>query len=84
MNKDVVEYVLLIMILSILILVYFGYVINDECKKIKYYKKVISYETEWDKYNNMLKNQKKIIFKKKLQLFYLNILVFLKGVIKWN
>ena len=84
MNKEVIEYVILIIILAMLLLLYCFYVINDERKKMKYYKETISYETNWDKYNDMVKAQKKIIFKKQMQLFFLNILVFFKGVIKWK
>jgi len=84
MNQEVMEYMLLIILLSSLLLIYCFYVINDESKKMKYYKKTISYETNWDKYSDLVSEQKKIIRKKKIQLIGLNILVFLKEGLKWK
>ena len=84
MDKEIIEYILLIMILATLLLIYCCYVINDERKKIKYYKETISYETNWDKYSDMIKVQKKIILKKKIQLSFLEVLVFIKSVIIWK
>ena len=84
MEKEIIEYILLIIVLSILILIYCFYVISIERKKIKYYKETISYDTDWDKYNHMVKVQRKIILRKKFKLFLLKILVFLRGVIKWK
>ena len=84
MNKEVMEYTVLIILISSLLLVYCLYVINDESKRIKYYKKTILYETAWDKYSSMVKEQRKIIIKKKIQLVGLSILVFFKEVITWK
>jgi len=76
------EYLILIIILAALIIIYFAYVIYDENKKTNYYNQIISYKTDWDKYNEMIKLQKRVIQKKKLSLLYLKTLVFLKGLIK--
>ena len=84
MSKEVIEYTVLITLISSLLLVYCLYVINDESKRIKYYKKTILYETAWDKYSSMVKEQRKIIIKKKIQLVGLSILVFFKEVITWK
>lgn len=84
MSKEVIEYTVLIILISSLLLVYCLYVINDESKRIKYYKKTILYETAWDKYSSMVKEQRKIIIKKKIQLVGLSILVFFKEVITWK
>lgn len=84
MNKEVIEYVILIIILFILLMSYFGYIIYDERKKTKYYKSTILYETKWDKYSDMIRVQKSIIIKKKIQLFFLELLVGIKSVIKWK
>lgn len=84
MDKQTAEYLLLIIILSSLIVIYCIYVICDKKSKIKYYKSTISYSTEWEKYSDMLKIQKRVIRKKQLQLLYLNILVFLRGLIVWK
>ena len=84
MSKEVIEYTVLIILISSLLLVYCLYVINDESKRIKYYKKTILYETAWDKYSSMVKEQRKIIIKKKIKLVGLSILVFFKEVITWK
>lgn len=67
-----------------LLITYGIYVLIDEKKKIKYYKKTLLYTTEWDKYYTMLQKQKRIIFYKKIQLLWLKILVGIKGLIPWN
>ena len=84
MSKDEKEYIVLITIMVVLIIVYMIYVILDERKKLKYYKSTIFYETDWDKYNEMVIKQKRVIFKKRVQLFFLQSLVFLKGLVVWK
>lgn len=83
-TKEVKGYVLLIAVMVVLLIVYMIYVILDERKKIKYYKSTIYYETDWDKYNDMVRKQKRIIHNKKVQLFILQVLVFLKGLVVWK
>lgn len=84
MEKETLEYLILIILLSSLIIIYFAYISYDYNKKINYYKSIISYETDWDKYSEMVKHQKRVIRKKKINLYYLKTLVFMKGLIKWN
>lgn len=87
MSKDEKGYIVLIAVMVILLIVYMVYVILDErnkLKKYKYYKSTVYYETDWGKYNEMVIRQKKIIFKKKFQLLFLQTLVFLKGLVVWK
>lgn len=63
----------------VILISYSIYTILDESKKVAYYNRTIFTVTDWDKYNKMVKRQKKIIFKKKLQLAVLNCLNKLKG-----
>ena len=42
-------------------------------KKEKYYNKNIYYITEWDKYESIIKLQKRIIFRKKIKLLFYKI-----------
>ena len=85
MEKEVLEYLILIIVISSLILAYCLYVAIDENKKnTKYYKATIYYDTNWEKYSDMVKEQKKVLFKKKTQLAILNCLVFFKGLITWK
>ena len=83
-NKNIMEYIILIIVLTILLVFYFIYIIKDERKKMQYYKTSIYYESNWDKYSDMLKKQKKIILYKKIQLLFLNVLVFLKELFVWK
>jgi len=82
MNQETIEYLILIIILSILLFSYFAYITYDNHQKIKYYKQEYSYETDWDKYSHMVKLQHRVIRRKKIKLRFLKILVFMKGLIK--
>lgn len=54
---------------------------NKKYKKLLYYKKNLSYDIYYDKYMKMVRKMKKVLFKKKTELFLLNILVFFKELI---
>ena len=84
MEKEILEYLILIIVIAILIIANCFYIANDQSKKMKYYKKTISFDTNWEKYNDMVEEQKKIIRKKKFQLLGLSILVFFKEVFTWK
>ena len=81
---DVVKYIVLVSILTILLVIYCVYVIIDERKKVCYYKKILSWDTEYGKYQTMLKRQRIVILKRWWQLFYLKMLVRLKGAFSWK
>ena len=78
------ETLLMITILSVVIIMYIVYVLLDERKKLKYYNKKFTYETDWDKYSTMVVKQNKILLKKKIELLYYKILVRLKRVVTWK
>lgn len=82
MENDIIVYLILIIILAILLITYGVYVIIDERKKMKYYYSNLLYVTDWDKFSTMVKKQKRIIRKKKLQLFFLTIMVKIKEIFK--
>lgn len=82
MNKDVIIDIMICMIIIILLIIYSIYVIVDERKKVKYYNKIINYDTNWDKYQTMLERQKRIIIKKKLELYGLRMLVMIRRIFK--
>lgn len=84
MNQDILEYIILIITLMVLLLAYFGYVMYDEQQKINYYHQKLHYESAWDKYQTMIKMQRKVIFKKKVTLSFLKVLVFFKELVKWK
>lgn len=82
MSKDVIIDIIICATLIALLIIYSVYVIIDERKKIKYYNKIIGYNTNWDKYQTMLKEQNKIIIKKKIELYRLKILVMIRRMFK--
>ena len=84
MNIEIIIYGSFSIVLIIILIVYLIYVILEEREKLRYYKHNILYVTDWDKYNTMVKRQRRIIIKKKFQLLFLTFLVKLKRVVKWN
>ena len=52
--------------------------LNDNDLETNYYDYIIKYREDYEKYIIMLKKQKKIILKKKLELIFLKILYLLK------
>ena len=52
--------------------------LNDNNLETNYYDYIIKYREDYEKYIIMLKKQKKIILKKKLELIFLKILYLLK------
>ena len=70
MNKKEMFEIVLCVVLVVLIIVYSIYVILDEQEKTKY--------------NKMVQRQRKIITKKKVQLYLLKVLVFMKEVFIWK
>ena len=84
MNKEVIDYFLMIVLLAVVIISYIIYVILDEHKKLKYYDKPLYYETDWDKYSTMVVKQKKILLSKKIELIYYKLLLKIKRIFVWK
>ncbi len=78
MNKEEIEYIILLIIIIIIMLIYSIYIIISEKKKITYYKKTILYDSNYDKYNKMVKEMKKVIMRKNLLLLYLKLQVSIR------
>ena len=78
MNIEVIIYGLFcILILSTLIIL--SVFINEKPEyTTRFYKYKIKYDVNLDKYYSMIKKQKKVILKKKIELLYLKILLKLK------
>lgn len=70
----------LCLIMTLILIFWLVYLYDSERKKSNYYKYRISYEEELTKYYAILKKQKIVILKKKIQLFWLRLLVKVKGV----
>ena len=78
--NDIFLLVMSVLLICFLI-TYSIFVIVEETKKynkISYYKSNIAYETEWDKYCTMVSKQKFVIYRKKIELLFLSILVKLR------
>ena len=78
--NDIFLLVMSVLLICFLI-TYSIFVIVEESKKfnkISYYKSNIAYETEWDKYCTMVSKQKFVIYRKKMELLFLSILVKLR------
>lgn len=82
MNKDLIINILICIIIIVLLIVYSIYVLVDERKKIKYYNKIIGYDTAWDKYQTMVDKQRIIIIKKRVHLCILKFLVMIRRMFK--
>lgn len=74
----------MIALMAVLIIIYLAYVLIDEHKKLTYYNKNLYYETDWDKYSTMVEKQKKILFIKRIELFYYKVLVKIKRLFIWK
>ena len=87
MNKDLIESIVLLVVAMVLILIYGIFVIIDERKKWnkrEFFKYTLYYEIDYFLYMDMVKKMKKVLFKKRLELVVLNILVFFRRPFVWN
>ena len=87
MNKDLIESIVLLVVAMILILIYGIFVIIDERKKWnkkEFFKYTLYYEVDYFLYMDMVKKMKKVLFKKRLKLVVLSILVFFRRLFVWN
>ena len=86
-NKDLIESIVLLVVAMILILIYGIFVIIDERKKWnkkEFFKYTLYYEVDYFLYMDMVKKMKKVLFKKRLELVVLSILVFIRRLFVWN
>lgn len=86
-SKVLIESIILLVIAIILILIYVIYIIIDERKqwnKREFFKYTLYYEVDYFLYMNMVKKMKKVLFKKRLELIWLSILVFFRMIFVWK
>lgn len=87
MNKDLIESIVLLVVAMVLILIYGIFVIIDERKKWnkkEFFKYTLYYEVDYFLYMDMVKKMKKVLFKKRLELVVLSILVFFRRLFVWK
>ena len=86
-NDDVRFYVILLFIQVILSIIYGVYIIVDErgkWQKREFFKYTLRYEMDYFLYIDMVKKMKIVLFKKKIHLFLLSILVLLRRIFVWK
>ena len=86
-NDDVRFYVILLIIQVILSIIYGVYIIVDErgkWQKREFFKYTLRYEMDYFLYIDMVKKMKIVLFKKKIHLFLLSILVLLRRIFVWK
>ena len=86
-NDDVRFYVILLIIQVILSIIYAVYIIVDERKKWQkreFFKYTLRYEMDYFLYIDMVKKMRIVLFKKKMKLFLLSILVLLRRMFVWK
>ena len=86
-NDDVRFYVILLIIQVILSIIYAVYIIVDERKKWQkreFFKYTLRYEMDYFLYIDMVKKMRIVLFKKKMQLFLLSVLVLLGRMFVWK
>lgn len=87
MDKDLLFSIALLITAIVLLVVYMVYVIVDERKKWnkrEFFKYTLYYEVDYFLYMDMVKKMKKVLFKKRIELLWLSILVMIKGLFVWK
>ena len=86
-NDDVRFYVVLLIIQVILSIIYAIYIVIDERKKWQkreFFKYTLRYEMEYFLYIDMVKKMRIVLFKKRVELFFLSVLVILRRIFVWK
>lgn len=86
-NNDIRFYVILLIIQIILSIIYAIYIVIDERKKWQkreFFKYTLRYEMEYFLYIDMVKKMRIVLFKKRVELFFLSVLVILKRIFVWK
>ena len=86
-NNDIRFYVILLIIQIILSIIYAIYIVIDERKKWQkreFFKYTLRYEMEYFLYIDMVKKMRIVLFKKRVELFFLSVLVILRRIFVWK
>ena len=86
-NNDIRFYVILLIIQIILSIIYAIYIVIDERKKWQkreFFKYTLRYEMEYFLYIDMVKKMRIVSFKKRVELFFLSVLVILRRIFVWK
>ena len=86
-NNDIRFYVILLIIQIILSIIYAIYIVIDERKKWQkreFFKYTLRYEMEYFLYIDMVKKMRIVLFKKRVELFFLSVFVILRRIFVWK
>ena len=86
-NNDIRFYVILLIIQIILSIIYAIYIVIDERKKWQkreFFKYTLRYEMEYFLYIDMVKKMRIVLFKKRVELIFLSVLVILRRIFVWK
>ena len=86
-NNDIRFYVILLIIQIILSIIYAIYIVIDERKKWQkreFFKYTLRYEMEYFLYIDMVKKMRIVLFKKRVELFFLSVLVIFRRIFVWK
>lgn len=86
-NNDIRFYVILLIIQIILSIIYAINIVIDERKKWQkreFFKYTLRYEMEYFLYIDMVKKMRIVLFKKRVELFFLSVLVILRRIFVWK
>lgn len=86
-NDDVRFYIVLLIIQIILSIIYAVYIIIDERKKWQkreFFKYTLYYEMDYFLYIDVVKKMRIVIFKKRVELLFLSVLVILRRIFVWK
>lgn len=86
-NNDIRFYVILLIIQIILSIIYAIYIVIDERKKWQkreFFKYTLRYEMEYFLYIDMVKKMRIVLFKKRVELFFLSVLIILRRIFVWK
>lgn len=86
-NRDLMINIILLIIAIFLLMIYMIYVLVDERKKWdkrEFFKYTLYYVVDYFLYMDMVKKMKKVLLKKRLELLWLNFLLFLRRFIIWK
>ena len=78
MNTEIIIYGTFCILILVTLIVLAFFIKEKPEYTTRFYKYKIKYDVNLDKYYSMLKKQKKVILKKKIELLYLKILLKLK------
>ena len=87
MSNDLIVNIILVILAILLIVSYMVYVIIDERKKWnmrEFFKYRIYYEVDYFLYIDMVKKMRIVLFKKRVELFFLSVLVILRRIFVWK